>query len=119
MTLFIPPAYLANTFVTSREERDSDQGEDERESTGDVPLPEHDTEVLGGPGEYHLGWSVKEASTGTLVAYIHRALIPPHVHITVAHMAVIHVVHVDRFHTIGCRFCVEISASDAFSRISS
>jgi hypothetical protein len=51
VTLFISPAYLANTFVARRKEHDGNQGEDEREGASNVPLPKYDAEVLGRPGE--------------------------------------------------------------------
>lgn len=65
---------IAYTFISGRQKDDCDQGEDEREGSGDMPSSEDDAKVFVGPCEEH----------------IHRTLRLAVVHMAVIHMTMIH-----------------------------
>lgn len=51
---FVSTSNFAKAFVSSGQEDDGNEGNQERNCTGDVPLGEDDAEVLGRPGKEHL-----------------------------------------------------------------
>lgn len=54
MRCFVSAGSFTKAFVSGSQEDDSDEGNEERKCTGDVPLGENDTEVFSGPGKQHL-----------------------------------------------------------------
>ena len=92
---------IAYTFISGRQKDDCDQGEDEREGSGDMPSSEDDAKVFVGPCEEHLeGVGVSDhdhgynvlliVKAGALRTYIHRTLRLAVVHMAVIHMTMIH-----------------------------
>lgn len=58
---FVAPAGFAHQLVASGEHDYADEGEEEGEGGGDVPLSEDDAQVCRVPGEEHLGIGVSNA----------------------------------------------------------
>jgi hypothetical protein len=54
MRSFVLAGYLSDTLVTSCEEDDKHEGEEEGNGAGDAPLAEDDAEILRRPCKEHL-----------------------------------------------------------------
>jgi hypothetical protein len=54
MTLLVSPRNLPDTFISSGEESNSDQAQDQRQRSVDSPLAEYDAQIVGRPSEEHL-----------------------------------------------------------------